>query len=61
MKSLTDIGNQYSIQHHETRTTPVPEDGAADYLFARMGALITLLLTASRRIVPPEPKYPWDE
>ncbi|UZN02867.1 hypothetical protein [Cellulomonas sp. S1-8] len=61
MKSLTDIGNQYSIRHHETRTTPVPEDGAADYLFARMGALITLLLTASRRIVPPEPKYPWDE
>ncbi|WP_052748284.1 hypothetical protein [Cellulomonas sp. FA1] len=61
MKSLTDIGNQYSIRHHETRTTPVPEDGAADYLFARMGALITLLLTASRRIVPPELKYPWDE
>lgn len=60
MRSLTDIGNQYSIRHHETRTTPVPEDGA-DYLFARMGALITLLLTASRRIVPPEPKSPWDE
>lgn len=61
MKSLTDIGNRYSIRHHETRTTPVPEDGGADYLFARMGSLVTLLLTASRRIIPPEPEYPWDE
>lgn len=61
MRALTDIGNQYAIRHHETRTTPVPADGGADYLFARMGSLITLLLTASRRIVAPEPKYPWEE
>ncbi|ARK03866.1 hypothetical protein B8281_03080 [Cellulosimicrobium sp. TH-20] len=61
MKLLTDIGNQYSIRHHETRTTPVPEDGGADYLFARMGALITLLLRASHRIRSVEATFPWSE
>lgn len=59
MKALTAIGNDYSIRHHETRTTAVPNDGGADYLFVRMGALITLLLTVSRRISSPDPNSPW--
>ena len=59
MKSLTDIGNQYSIRHHETRTTPIPVGSATDYLFARMGALITELLSASRRFQSSPPGNAW--
>lgn len=50
MKVLTQIGNDFAIRHHETRTTPVPADSGEDYLFTRLGALITLLLTSSGRM-----------
>lgn len=59
MKALTQIGNDYSIRHHETRTKPIPAGSAADYLFARMGALVTELLTASARIEPPPATMRW--
>lgn len=49
MKSLTDLGNQFMIRHHETDKHPVPEE-AQDYLFARMGSLIVFLLQVSNRL-----------
>lgn len=49
MKSLTDLGNQFMIRHHETDKHQVPED-AQDYLFARMGSLIVFLLRVSNRL-----------
>lgn len=61
MTAMTNLGNNYQIRHHETRAIPIPENGAADYLFARMGALITLLLTASHRLAAVEGEYPWDQ
>ncbi|MBT0993903.1 hypothetical protein KIN34_06335 [Cellulomonas sp. DKR-3] len=60
MTTLTNLGNNFAIRHHETRTTPVPEGSASDYLFARMGALITELLAASRRLRPAATVNPWD-
>jgi hypothetical protein len=49
MKALTDLGNQFMIRHHETDKHPVPTE-AQDYLFARMGSLITFLLKTSNRL-----------
>lgn len=49
MKSLTDLGNQFMIRHHEIDKHQVPED-AQDYLFARMGSLIVFLLRVSNRL-----------
>lgn len=49
MKSLTDLGNQFTIRHHETDKHHVPEE-AQDYLFARMGSLIIFLLKVSNRL-----------
>lgn len=63
MKALTALGNEYEIRHFETRAKALP-DSAPDYLFARMGALITELLTASGRLRAPSPEpesdWPWD-
>lgn len=50
MIALTTIGNTYPIRHFETRTTDLPDDAAVDYLFGRMGSLLTLLLFASGRL-----------
>lgn len=49
MAALTSIGNTFSIRHHETRTSKVP-DGARDYLYTRAANLITFLLAQSNRL-----------
>ena len=49
MLSLTNLGNQFMIRHHETDKHPVPEE-SHDYLFARMGSLIVFLLKVSDRL-----------
>ncbi|GED09841.1 hypothetical protein [Cellulosimicrobium cellulans] len=49
MNVLTEIGNTFSIRHHETRTSQVPA-GARDYLYTRAANLITFLLTQSNRL-----------
>lgn len=49
MRSLTKLGNDFMIRHHETGTHSVPP-GAYDYLFARMGSLINYLLEVSGRL-----------
>jgi hypothetical protein len=61
MTALTNLGNEYEIRHLETRAKALPES-AGDYLFARMGALITELLKTSGRLrtLTPELKQPWE-
>lgn len=49
MRVLTDLGNNFTIRHHETNRHPVPEN-AQDYLFVRMTSLITFLLQQSGRL-----------
>jgi hypothetical protein len=49
MKALTDIGNQFTIRHHETDKHPVSPD-MREYLFARMGGLLVILLSQSDRL-----------
>lgn len=49
MKSLTSVGNQFCIRHHETNKHSVPVEGY-DYLFARMSNVIITLLRASNRL-----------
>ncbi|WP_447947977.1 hypothetical protein [Microbacterium maritypicum] len=49
MTSLTALGNTFQIRHHEVGKHPVPVDGQ-DYLAARMGNLIVLLLDQSGRL-----------
>lgn len=44
-KTLTDIGNNFQIRHHETNKTPIEADRHLDYLFFRIYSLIRLLLT----------------
>lgn len=41
-KSLTDIGNQYRIRHHETDKIDIIDDKYYDYLFNRCLSLIAL-------------------
>jgi hypothetical protein len=43
MRALTSLGNDFQIRHFEADTPRISTD-AADYLFARMGALVRLLL-----------------
>lgn len=50
MLELTAIGNTYPIRHFETRTGELPDDAAVDYLYGRMGSLLTLLLRQSGRL-----------
>lgn len=49
MTTLTNIGNNFNIRHRETQTLQVPVE-AEDYLYARMGSLIILLLHQSGRL-----------
>lgn len=49
VRALTDVGNQFMIRHHETGKHPVPAE-MRDYLFARMGGLVILLLRESKRL-----------
>jgi hypothetical protein len=58
MKALTDIGNTYEIRHFETRATALPAGTARDYLFTRMRALLTELLSASSRLQTSQPTTP---
>lgn len=44
-KSLTEIGNNFQIRHHEADKAPVDSKGIVDYLFVRMLSMINLLLT----------------
>lgn len=46
MSGLSKIGNTFQIRHTETDKPAVP-DIARDYLFTRMGAMITFLLEAN--------------
>lgn len=43
-KTLTDIGNEYRIRHHETSKIDIIDDAYFDYFFNRCFALITLVL-----------------
>lgn len=47
MLALSKIGNEFQIRHTETDKPAVP-DIARDYLFTRMGAMITFLLAANK-------------
>lgn len=50
MRVLTDLGNNFTIRHHETNRHPVPSD-SQDYLFVRMSSLIAFLLQQSGRLL----------
>lgn len=50
MVALTGLGNTYAIRHFETQTASLPDDAAVDYVYGRMGALLTLLLVSSGRL-----------
>ena len=41
-KTLTKIGDQYNIRHHERNTILITEDKHIEYLFFRMLALLNL-------------------
>lgn len=49
MRTLTDVGNQFQIRHHEVGKHPVPAD-AQDYLASRIVTLIVFLLGQSGRL-----------
>jgi hypothetical protein len=51
METLTKIGNKFQIRHFETDKTPLPDDTTVDYLFARAGSLLILLLRHTGRVV----------
>lgn len=50
MKALTDVGNNFTIRHHETNRYPVPSD-SQDYMFVRMSSLIGFLMQQSGRLM----------
>lgn len=45
-RTLTSIGNQYRIRHHETDKLEIKDDTNLNYLFFRMLALISLCLVS---------------
>ncbi|MEV0534734.1 hypothetical protein [Kitasatospora sp. NPDC050463] len=49
-KALTEIGNRFTIRHHEHDKHPVPADAAVDYLFVRMLSLVSQILRATGRL-----------
>lgn len=49
MRTLTALGNQFQIRHHEVGKHPVPAN-AQDYLASRMATLVVLLLGQSGRL-----------
>ncbi|MGV9270271.1 hypothetical protein ACWDRR_37155 [Kitasatospora sp. NPDC003701] len=49
-KVLTEIGNKFTIRHHEHDKHAVPARGAMDYLFVRMLSLISTVLRATGRL-----------
>ena len=49
-KTLTEIGNKFSIRHHEHNQTPLPNDAAVDYLFVRLASVIAYVLRVTGRM-----------
>ena len=47
---ITNIGNKFTIRHHETNKTPITSDDQVEYLFSRLFDLIYLLLKTTNRI-----------
>ena len=47
MRTLTDIGNEFRIRHHETRVSDLTT-ASSDQLFVRMYALLVRLHPAVR-------------
>lgn len=50
-KALTDIGNTFSIRHHEHQQNQLPGNDATDYLFIRLFSIIDHVLRATGRLV----------
>ncbi|WP_407110760.1 hypothetical protein ACE1N8_18875 [Streptomyces sp. DSM 116494] len=50
-KTLTDIGNGFSIRHHEHDQADIPSDAATDYLFVRLVSLISVVLRHTGRMI----------
>ncbi|GAA0986647.1 hypothetical protein GCM10009555_064510 [Acrocarpospora macrocephala] len=53
-KTLTDIGNQFRIRHHEHGSHDLPNDAARDYLFIRCASLIAHVLRQTGRMTDAE-------
>lgn len=51
-KVLTDIGNNFTIRHHEHGQAELPNDAAVDYLFVRLASAISYVLRATNRVAP---------
>ncbi|WKX19346.1 hypothetical protein [Streptomyces sp. HUAS CX7] len=49
-KTLTRIGNDFTIRHHEHDKEDVPTDAAIDYLFMRLVSAISLVLRHTGRM-----------
>jgi hypothetical protein len=49
-KTLTRIGNQFRIRHHEHTSHDLPNDAAKDYLFIRCANLIAHVLRQTGRM-----------
>lgn len=48
--ALTDIGNKFTIRHHEHGQGDLPTDDAINYLFLRLASLISLVLRHTGRM-----------
>lgn len=51
-KTLTTIGNQFRIRHHEHDKADLPGVAGIDYLFVRLAAFIAYLLRQTGRMSP---------
>jgi hypothetical protein len=51
-KTLTDIGNKFTIRHHEHDRYDLPNNYARDYLFIRLVGLIAFVLRQTGRMGP---------
>jgi hypothetical protein len=49
-KALTNIGNKFTIRHHEHDQDDLPTSAAIDYVFVRFAALIALVLHDTGRM-----------
>ncbi|MCX4827048.1 hypothetical protein OG883_46275 [Streptomyces sp. NBC_01142] len=47
---LTQVGNNFTIRHHELAKTPPPSDDARDYLFVRLASVIAVVLRHTGRM-----------
>ncbi|MGW0801293.1 hypothetical protein, partial [Streptomyces sp. NPDC002692] len=47
---LTQVGNNFSIRHHEMVKTPPPSNDARDYLFVRLASVIAVVLRHTGRM-----------